>query len=69
MRFLVVRAVVEAEFLDGKRHKVNLGLLLCTGGLAEDVVAPVADAVGRLLERLAILVGRLAGAEFDGLQY
>ncbi len=62
-----MRAVVEAEFLNGKRHKVNLGLLLCTGGLAEDVAAPVADAVGRFLERLAILVGRLAGAEFDGL--
>src|SRR5277367_426835 len=29
---LVVRTVVEAEFLDGRRHEVNLGPLLCAGG-------------------------------------
>ena len=62
--------VRETEFGDGNVDQVNFHLLArhAECGLAEDVVRPVADAVTRLLDSRAEVIGRLdASTELHGL--
>lgn len=66
---VVAGSFLEAEIGNGEDDEVHIRLLLCAGegGLAEDVVCPVADATTCRLECLAVLVGVLPGPELHGL--
>ncbi len=59
----ILRAILEAEVADRHHDEVEVDFFLRAGNPAEDVAAPVADAAACRLQRLAVLVGRLLGAE------
>ncbi|TSC71044.1 MAG: hypothetical protein G01um101449_192 [Parcubacteria group bacterium Gr01-1014_49] len=58
---------VEAEVADRQNDEVEVNFFLGAGNPAEDFVAQVADAPARRLQRPAVLIGRLAGAELHRL--
>lgn len=63
----ILRAILEAEVSNREHNEVEVDFFLGAGNPAEDVVAPVADVHTRLLERLAVLIGLLAGSELHRL--
>lgn len=61
--------VLEAEVANRQNDELKIDFFLGAGNPVEDVItpAPVGDVNARFLERLAVFLGRLAGAELHRL--